>query len=140
MSKQQIKFGIQFIQIGGITLMTVKLRYAVGKLSNDCVNDIYNFRESMNLMYNVQVRISHSYANRGNEYISLEFACTTNNMVLHALQHLQYDIARRRLDRRFAHMHQFDGDMEAAEMWQRHHDEMQQATHDTIYQNQHIEF
>jgi hypothetical protein len=111
MSKQQIKFGIQFIQIGGITLMTVKLRYAVGKLSNDCVNDIYNFRESMNLMYNVKVSVTQG------KYITLEFACNTNNMVLHELQHLQYDIARRRLDRRFAHMHQFAaaiGDTEAA--------------------------
>ena len=134
MSKQQIKYGIQFIQIGSITLMTVKLRYAVGKLSNDCINDIYNFRESMNLRYNVNVSITQG------SYITLEFACTTNNMVLHALQHLQYDIARRRLDRRFANMHQLDGDMEAAAYEQHQYNAMQQATHDTIYQNQYIEF
>ena len=115
MNKQQIKYGIQFIQIGGITLMTVKLRYAVGKLSNDCVNDIYNFRESINLRYNVNVSITHG------KYITLEFACTTNNMVLHELQHLQYDIAQRKLDRRFAHMHNFDSVIDWGEYEQYHH-------------------
>lgn len=95
--KMKIKYGIQFIQLGALDIMTAKLRYTLHRHS---IHEIYDLKEQMKIKYDVEVSIRQDQ-----KYITLEFACLSNRLVLHELQLLQYEIAKRRLDDKFYHMH-----------------------------------